>query len=204
MIEGLRSAGIRLKDMAVFDRYGLEFREARYHEILPDEVARGGLTPIEWDPGQMALDFDVKDQVAGYDRDEFVQLTLVGRGQDPKDDRCYRSHLGRIVSKRLDKIICLPCLKDHHAAGATGALKNMSHGLVNNVFRSHSSPQSIAMVAFIPTVVNHPIIRKKCVLHIMDATPRSLGRGPVRQEPRVALGLQCYLVRHRSRGDGSR
>jgi hypothetical protein len=183
VIDGLRSAGIPFKDMVVFDRYGLEFREARYHEILPDEVARGRLTPVEWDPGQLAINFDVKDPIAGYDRDEFVQLTLVGRGQDAKDDRCYRSHLGRIVSKRLDKIICLPCIKDHHAAGATGALKNMSHGLVNNVFRSHSSPQSIAMVAFIPAVVSHPIIRKKCVLHIMDGSRGVWEGGPFGKNP---------------------
>ena len=110
-------------------------------------------------------------------------MTLVGRGQDPKDDRCYRSHLGKIVTKRLDKIICLPCIKDHHAAGATGALKNMSHGLVNNVFRSHSSPQSIAMVAFIPAVVSHPIIRRKCVLHIMDGTRGVWEGGPYGRNP---------------------
>ncbi len=183
VIDGLQAAGIRLKDMVVFDRYGLEFRTAGYHEILPDLVARGGLTPIEWDPGQLAIDFDVKDPIAGYDRDEFVQLTLIGRGQDPKDDRCYRSHLGKIVTKRLDKIICLPCIKDHHAAGATGALKNMSHGLVNNVFRSHSSPQSIAMVAFIPAVVSHPIIRRKCVLHIMDGTRGVWEGGPYGRNP---------------------
>jgi hypothetical protein len=168
VIDGLRLAGIKLKDMVVFDRYGLEFREARYQEILPEGVAWGGLTPVAWDPGQLAITFEGNDPIAGYDPDEFVQLTLVGRGQDPKDDRCYRSHLGRIVTKRLDKIIGLPCIKDHHAAGATGALKNMSHGLVNNVFRSHSCPQGCAMVAFIPAVVSHPIIRKKCVLHIMD------------------------------------
>ncbi len=183
VIDGLCSAGIRKKDMVVFDRYGLEFHTAGYHEIMPDEVARGGLTPIEWDPGQLALDFDVKDPIAGYDRDEFVQLTLVGRGQNAKDDRCYRSHLGKIVTKRLDKIICLPCIKDHHAAGATGALKNMSHGLVNNVFRSHSSPQSIAMVAFVPAVVSHPIIRKKCVLHIMDGTRGVWEGGPYGRNP---------------------
>ena len=109
VIDGLRSAGIKLKDMVVFDRYGREFREARYQEILPDGVAWGGLTPVAWDPGQLAIKFDGNDPIAGYDPDEFVQLTLVGRGQDPKDDRCFRSHLGRIVTKRLDKIICLPC-----------------------------------------------------------------------------------------------
>jgi uncharacterized protein (DUF362 family) len=178
VIDGLRAAGVRLRDMVVFDRYGLEFGEARYQEILPDGVASGGLTPVAWDPGQLAIRFEGNDPIAGYDRDQYVQLTLVGRGQDPQDDRCYRSHLGRIVTQRLDKIICLPCLKDHHAAGATGALKNMSHGLVNNVFRSHSNPQGIAMVAFIPAVVSHPIIRQKCVLHIMDGSRGVWEGGP--------------------------
>jgi uncharacterized protein (DUF362 family) len=183
VIDGLRSAGVKLKDMVVFDRYGLEFREARYQEILPNGVAWGGLTPVEWDPGQLTIKFDGNDPIAGYDRDEYVQVTLVGRGQDARDDRCYRSHLGRIVTKRLDKIICLPCVKDHHAAGATGALKNMSHGLVNNVFRSHSCPQGIAMVAFIPAVISHPIIRKKCVLHIMDGTRGVWEGGPFGKNP---------------------
>ncbi len=183
VIDGLRSAGILFKDMVVFDRYAYEFHKAGYQDILPDQVARGGLTPDEGDASQMTVDFKVKDPVIGYDKDEFVKLTLVGRGQDSQDDRCYRSHLGRIVTKRLDKIICLPCLKDHHAAGATGALKNMSHGLVNNVFRSHSSPQSIAMVAFIPAVVSHPIIRKKCVLHIMDGSRGVWEGGPFGSNP---------------------
>ena len=183
MIDGLRSAGIKLKDMVVFDRYGREFREAGYQKILPDGVAWGGLTPDAWDGAQLKIQFEGDDPITGYDRDEYVHLTLVGRGQDPKDDRCFRSHLGRIVTKRLDKIICLPCLKDHHAAGVTGALKNMSHGLVNNVFRSHSNPQGVAMVAFIPAVVSHPIIRKKCVLHIMDGTRGVWDGGPFGRNP---------------------
>ena len=89
VIDGLRSAGIKLKDMVVFDRYGLEFRTARYQEILPDGVAWGGLTPIEWDPGQLAIKFDGNDPIAGYDPDEYVQLTLVGRGQDPKETGAF-------------------------------------------------------------------------------------------------------------------
>jgi uncharacterized protein (DUF362 family) len=193
VIAGLESAGIKLKDIVVFDRYGLEFREARYQEILPDGVACGGLTPVAWDPGQLAINFDTKDPIAGYDPDEFVQLTLVGRGQDPKDDRCFRSHLGRIVTKRLDKIILLPCVKDHHAAGATGALKNMSHGLVNNVFRSHSSPSSCAMVSFIPAVVNHPIIRRKCVLHIMDGIRGVWEGGPFGRHPEWLFDYNALL-----------
>ena len=193
VIDGLKAAGIKPKDMVVFDRYGLEFRQAGYQKILPDGIAWGGLTPVAWDPGQLAVNFEGDDPIAGYDPDEFVQLTLVGRGQDPKDDRCFRSHLGKIVTKRLDKIIGLPCIKDHHAAGATGALKNMSHGLVNNVFRSHSSPDSCAMVAFIPAVVSHPIIRKKCVLHIMDGTRGVWDGGPFGRNPKWIWDYNALL-----------
>jgi uncharacterized protein (DUF362 family) len=192
VIDGLQSAGIKLKDMVVFDRYAREFVQAGYQKILPDGVAWGGLTP-EWDENQLQIQFDGNDPIMGYDRDEFVQLTLVGRGQDPKDDRCFRSHLGRIVTKRLDKIICLPCLKDHHAAGVTGALKNMSHGLVNNVFRSHSSGDSVAMVAFIPAVVSHPIIRKKCVLHIMDGITGVWDGGPYSRDPQWRFDHKALL-----------
>ena len=183
MIDGLKAAGIKLKDMVVFDRYRLEFIEAGYQKILPDGVAWGGLTPVAFDPGQLSVDFEGDYPLAGYDHDEFVQLTLVGRGQNPNDERSFRSHLGKLVTKRLDKIICLPCVKDHHAAGVTGALKNMSHGLVNNVFRSHSAPDSIAMNAFIPAVVSHPVIRKKCVLHVMDGTRGVWEGGPFGRNP---------------------
>jgi hypothetical protein len=194
VIAGLESVGIKRKDMVVFDRYLREFLTAGYDKFLPDGVAWGGLTPEGWDPGQMRISFDGNDPIAGYDPDQFVPLTLVTRGQDPKDDRTFRSHLGQIVTRRLDKIICLPCLKDHHAAGATGALKNMSHGLVNNVFRSHSSPDGIAMCAFIPAVVSHPIIRRKCVLHIMDASRGVWEGGPYGKNPEWLWDYNALLL----------
>ena len=43
------------------------------------------------------------------------------------------------MTKTLNKIVAIPVLKDHGSAGVTGALKNMSHGSVNNVARSHSN-----------------------------------------------------------------
>src|SRR5205814_5560205 len=48
VIDGLRSAGIRLKAMVVFDRIGHEFREARQQEILPDRDAWGGRNAVAW------------------------------------------------------------------------------------------------------------------------------------------------------------
>src|SRR5262249_26525619 len=143
VIEGLKSAGVKTKDMVVFDRYKSEFMTAGIHKILPDGIAWGGLTP-EDDGTQLKIKFSGNDPIGGYDPDEFMQMNLIHYGHDPKDDRNLRSHLGLLVTRRVNKLVMLPVLKDHGSAGVTGALKNMSHGLVNNGARPHSTPDTNA------------------------------------------------------------
>ena len=63
-------------------------------------------------------------------------------------------------------------------AGITVALKNLSHGLVNNVNRSHISNSNNACGMFIPTVVDIPIIRQKTVLNIIDGVMGAYHGGP--------------------------
>ena len=75
--------------------------------------------------------------------------------------------------------LCL--LKHHQSAGVTIALKNLSHGLVNNVSRSHSSSTLNTCGTFIPNIVDHPIIRKKVVLNICDAVVAAYHGGPGRK-----------------------
>ncbi|MFO0953129.1 MAG: hypothetical protein U0835_18640 [Isosphaeraceae bacterium] len=121
VIEGLKSAGVKLTDMFVYDRYRSEFMTAGYQRILPPEVRWGGLTP-EDDGSQLKTAFPSfrNDPIAGYDPDEFVEMNLVHHGHDPKDDRNFRSHLGLFVTKRVNKLVLLPVLKDHGSAGVTG------------------------------------------------------------------------------------
>ena len=168
-IAGLRSAGVAFQDMIVFDRFRSEFVAAGFADYLPDSVRWDGLTPTVQD-GQL--------EIRGYDRDEFVEMDLVHPRFDPKDDRTRRSHLGLIVTKQVNKIVCLPVLKDHGSAGITLALKNMSHGLVNNVSRSHGGPHYNVCNQFIPEVISHPIIRQKVVLHIGDGIKGVFQGGP--------------------------
>jgi hypothetical protein len=182
IIDGLKAAGVRTRDIIVFERYRDEFVGANMHTAVPDGIEWTGLG-IRYN----AMQTDIKgddfktgnlERVAGYDPDEFMIMELVGASLDPKDDRTRRSHVGLLVTRRVNKIVLMPVLKDHGSAGVTGALKNMSHGLVNNVNRSHSTPDTNVCNQFIPQVVNHPIIRKKCVLHIMDGIKGVFQGGP--------------------------
>src|SRR5262249_39456455 len=66
VIDGLKSAGVKTKDMFVFDRYRGEFMDAGYHKILPDDIRWGGLTPEGG--SQFTVDFPSfrNDPIAGY------------------------------------------------------------------------------------------------------------------------------------------
>jgi hypothetical protein len=177
VIEKLKAAGVKTSDIFVYDRYRGEFMEAGYHKILPAGIRWGGLDP---EGNQFTLDFPSfrSDPIAGFDHDTFVKMDLIDYGADPKDDRKFRSHLGKLVTKTLNKIVAIPVLKDHGSAGVTGALKNMSHGTVNNVNRSHSTPFTNVCNQFIPQMVSHPMIRQKFVLQIMDGIRGVYQGGP--------------------------
>jgi hypothetical protein len=178
VIDGLKSAGVKSKDIFVYDRYRSEFMEAGYHKIVPDDIRWGGLTAEGGD--QFELDYPSfrNDPIAGYDPDAFVWMDLMPYGDDPKDERKYRSHLGKLVTRVVNKIVGLPVMKDHGSAGVTGALKNMSHGSVNNVARSHSNTFTNVCNQFIPQVVTHPTIRSKYVLQVMDGIRGVYQGGP--------------------------
>jgi hypothetical protein len=181
VIDKLRAAGVKAGDIFVYDRYRGEFMDAGYHKILPDGVRWGGFDP---EGNQFTLDFPAfaADPVAGFDHDAFVWMDLIPYGDDPKDDRKYRSHLGKLVTRTVNKIVAIPVVKDHASAGVTGALKNMSHGTVNNVARSHSNTFTNVCNQFIPQMVKHPTIRDKFVLQIMDSIRGVYQGGPFSAE----------------------
>jgi hypothetical protein len=57
-----------------------------------------------------------------------VLETAPDRTLDPEVDFGHeKTQLTRFVTKQIDALICIPDLKNHGAAGMTGALKNISH-----------------------------------------------------------------------------
>lgn len=197
IVNGLVEAGVAKKDIIVFERYANEFVQAGYQEVMttrPLAGVRWYASASGYDDSQLNLSglpghrsgpsVELAKHVVGYDPDAFVHMGFAAREHDRKDDRRFRSHLSIIVSRMVNKFITIPVLKDHRSAGVTLALKNISHGMNNNVARSHLSGFVHGGVAgqgraprvagpnqcnvFIPTAVNQEAIRRKAVLHILD------------------------------------
>jgi uncharacterized protein (DUF362 family) len=120
----------------------------------------------------------VQLDIQGYDPDHYMDMALTLPGYDINNLTARRSYASHFITKEVNKLINLPVLKDHQSAGVTLSLKNLSHGLVNNVCRSHSTSTLNACGSFIPAVVSMPVIRNKAVLHILDGVKGLYHGGP--------------------------
>lgn len=169
ILDGLQQAGVEPKNVIVFSRYRAEIRETGIDKWLPAGVRWTAPTERYND---IQLDMD------GYDPDHYMEMALIKPGENANDAHFRRSYVAKVVTRQINKLINLPVLKHHQSAGVTIALKNMSHGMVNNVNRSHLTPTLNACGAFIPSAVSLPVIRQKAVLHILDGIKASWHGGP--------------------------
>jgi uncharacterized protein (DUF362 family) len=165
----VESAGVPRKDIVVYDRYKEEFLKAGFKAWLPDGV--------RWTHAAERYD-DLQQGMDGYDADHYMEMAVTLPGQDLKNEHARRSYAARFITKEVSKLINLPVLKHHQSAGVTLALKNLSHGLVNNVCRSHSSSTLNVCGSFIPNAVSLPVIRNKVVLNILDGIRGVYHGGP--------------------------
>jgi hypothetical protein len=184
IVDGLQRAGLGLKDIILFERYADEFRAAGYDSFLSRELPgmmwyassawfAGGQTDLEGRDAKPEVGRPPPDKhVIGYDAEVFRRFDFIDPTvHNPNDAASHRSHVSRMITGELvNKIITIPVLKDHRSGGITMALKNISHGMANNVARTHvgRGKDENRCGVFIPHVVAAEPIRQKCVLHIMD------------------------------------
>jgi hypothetical protein len=169
ILDGLNQAGVSDRNIIVFSRYHDELLDCGM-----DKWLRPGIRLEAPSPSYNAVQLDMD----GYDENHYMEMALIKPGENLSEPHFRRSYVAKTVTHRANKIINLPVLKHHQSAGVTIALKNMSHGCVNNVNRSHLTPTSNACGVFIPSVVSLPVFRQKFVLHIVDAVRASYHGGP--------------------------
>ncbi len=169
IIAGIRSAGVAAKDIVVYDRYRAQFFKAGFDKWLPQGVRTANA----------AEDYEtVQQSMTGYDPEHYMDMALVQPGYELTNLAARRSYAAEFITKKVNKLVNLAVLKDHQSAGVTLALKNLSHGLVNNVNRSHFTTTANSCGAFIPAVVSMPVIRNKAVLHVLDGVKALYHGGP--------------------------
>jgi uncharacterized protein (DUF362 family) len=176
IIDGLEQAGVKRQNIVVYDRYKKEFLSAGFDKWIPEGVRTMNASE-QYQGIQMDMD--------GYDRDVFMEMPLVHpeyKAEYSLDDpHIRRSYVAKFLTKEVNKLVNVCLLKHHQSAGVTMALKNLSHGLVNNVNRSHATTTANACGIFIPAVVDLPIIREKAVLNILDGVKGAYHGGPGRK-----------------------
>ena len=162
IIAAIQSVGVPSRNIVVYDRYSYEIDVGSYQALLPPGVRIVGIQ-------------EAFSGSAGYEPTLYCSAEFFGEWET-------RSYMAGIVANELTKIINVPTMKDHSAAGVTGALKNLAYGTFNNVARSHRAPYSYTnpLIGLMCTV--EPL-RSKAVLHIMDGMRQVWHGGPLTQVP---------------------
>jgi uncharacterized protein (DUF362 family) len=168
--DGLRAAGVPGNNIYAFDRDPLQMRAAGY---LVRQASR---------PSPFQVRAIISD--TGWDPAVYFQNNLAGKliwgdllfGKAEGEDLSKRSHLPKLVTETITKLINLPVLQDHDACGFAGCLYNLSLGLVDNTRRfetmgQHGDPMIAEICAMQP-------LRGKLVLNIMDGLIAGYAGGP--------------------------
>ena len=149
--------GLPPRQIYIYERFLNQMNSVRYENEVPAGV---NVWAAESERGS----------AAGYDPGVYVEANFFG-------EEDTRSSLVRLVSEKLTKIINLPNMKEHQAAGVTGCLKNIAYGHFSNVDRSHRSAKTNTY-SFIGTLAAVEPIPSKTVLHIMDGLRGVWHAGP--------------------------
>ena len=173
IIDGVHSAGVPLANIIVYDRFGYEIDVGSYQAFLPPGVPIVGVQ-------------DGLLDASGYDANVYCEASFFGEWET-------RSYMASIVATRLDKIINVPTMKDHSAAGVTGCLKNVAYGTFNNVARSHKEPISFTN-PLIAVMCSVEPLRSKVVLNIMDGTRMVWHGGPLTQNQKFIYPAGVLLL----------
>lgn len=147
VIAGLVSAGVAPTNIYLYERPGQQVDLVGYQMWVPDGVQVVGVERRSADS-------------ANYDPEVYVETSFFG-------EESTRSHLVYLITQKLTKIVNLPNLKDHAAAGVTGALKNIAYGSFSNVARSHRGSKTHTRT-FIGQLAAVEPLRSLTVLHILD------------------------------------
>ena len=157
----LVAVGVPAKQIYLYDRFDSQLRTVEYSKFLPEGATVMGAETS-------------RGSIQGYDPRTYVETSFFG-------EEDTRSNMVRLVSETLTKIINVPSMKEHRAAGVTGCLKNVAYGNFSNVDRSHRFEKTNTLT-FVGTLASIEPVRSRVVLNIMDGLRGVWHGGPFVQD----------------------
>ncbi len=162
IIRNLNAVGVAPERIWIYERFPSQIFSVHYDRYIPKGV---NIQAIEMQRGS----------IANYDPRVYVEVDFFG-------EEDTRSNMIRLVTERFTKIINVPNIKDHGAAGVTGCLKNIAYGDFSNVARSHYRAKTNTLT-YIGTLATVEPLRSKTTLHIMDGLRGVWQGGPFVLDP---------------------
>lgn len=163
IIDNVMAVGVPANNIYIYDRFGNQLELVKYELHVAKGVNVAGAE-------------EERGSILGYDPHTYVEANFFG-------EEDTRSNLIRLVSEKFTKIINVPTMKEHRAAGVTGCLKNIAYGDFSNVARSHSREKSNTY-SFIGTLASVEPLRSRTALNVMDGLRSLWQGGPFLQSPK--------------------
>ena len=163
IVKNLTAIGVPPERIWIYERFESQLRSVGYDKCVPKGVHI-------W-----AAEGKSRASLLGYDPDTYVDVNFFG-------EEDTRSFMTRPVADTFTKIINVPKMKEHQAAGVTGCLKNISYGNFSNMDRSHRFVKTNTY-SFIGTLASVEPIPSRAVLQIMDGLSAVWHAGPFSEYP---------------------
>lgn len=180
IVSDLQRSGVPAQNIILWDRFASDLIAAGYS--LRDRP--GDVRVLATTPGE------------GGDPDVYYSLGLVGKPvwgdfafllEEVSD----RSHVSRIVTQRLTKIVNVPVLTEHRDSGLAGCLFHLAIGSVDHTLRFAAAPWRYDPA--IAEILALEVFHQKTVLHILDALTPQFAGGPS-QQPRYVWHAGTLFV----------
>jgi len=170
IVDGLRQAGVPWENIVVFDRDEGLLKRAGFR-------SRPGNYRVLWSAGNYDPQVAISSPMAGqliYGDLDFIGKNLPNLKEELQiDDHKKRllnisneSHVSKVLTKVVTKVVNVPVLSDNVYCGLSGALFNMTVQNVDN-WRRLVQPPDCGDPA-IPEMYSDPRISEKVVITIMD------------------------------------
>jgi uncharacterized protein (DUF362 family) len=162
IVENLLAIGVPTQHIWIYERFEGQLKVVGYEKYVPSGVH---IWAAEGERGSLI----------GYDPNTYVEVDFFG-------EEDTRSFMTRPVADTFTKIINVPKMKEHQAAGVTGCLKNISYGDFSNVDRSHRFTKTNTY-SYIGTLASVEPLPTRVVLNIMDGLSGVWHAGPFSEFP---------------------